>query len=248
MGNYRRLPLEGLANARELGGFPCPEGLTAFGRYLRSEVPARLSESDFTFFKEYGLKTVIDFRGGEEIAKTADVLSAQDWITYIHLPVFDENVVRGAAKDMLKDMSADFTWGKHYVQMAEEKKDWVKTVLETIAASEGVVLFHCTTGKDRTGIISAVLLGLCGVSESDIAADYCVSEIYLRDMFKAMSKYVPVDMDIEGSNPFLSTKWENMVMLLEYISRTYGGMAGYVRECGVAQETVDIIRGRFIEA
>ena len=248
MKNYRRLPLDGLANARELGGFPCPEGSTAFGIYLRSEVPARLSERDFVLLKEYGLKTVIDFRGKEELDKTADVLAAQDWITYIHLPVFDEDVARGAMKDMLKDMPADFTWGKHYIQMAEAKKDWAKSVLETIADSEGTVLFHCTTGKDRTGIISAVLLGLCDVSVSDIAADYCVSEIYLRDMYKSMSKYMPVDMTINGPNPFFSTAWENMVNLLEYINNTYGDMAGYVLNCGVAQETVDAIRSRFIEA
>ena len=247
MGNYRRLPLDGLANARELGGFPCAEGSTAFGKYLRSEIPARLSEGDFAFLKEYGLKTVIDFRGGEEITRTADVLAACDWITYIHLPVFDEDVVRGSAQDMLKGMAADFSWGKHYIQMAESKKDWVKAVLDTIAGSEGVVLFHCTTGKDRTGIITAVLLGLCGVSEDDIAADYCVSEIYLREMYKSMSKYVPVDMEMDGPNPFLSTAWENMVTLLEYVYKTYGDMAGYVRDCGITQETVDAIRGKLIE-
>jgi len=54
MGNYRRLPLEGLANARELGGFPCPEGLTAFGRYLRSEVPASLRKVILRFLKNMG--------------------------------------------------------------------------------------------------------------------------------------------------------------------------------------------------
>lgn len=246
MREYRRLPLEKLDNARELGGFPTPGGVTAYGVFLRSEIPSSLTDGDIRFLKEYGLKMVIDFRGKMEIEKTPDVLAAEDWIEYLHMPMFDEAAARGVAKGSLEPLPADFSWGKHYIQMADSRKAWVKEVLEALAGCAAAALFHCTTGKDRTGIVAALLLGMCGVADNDIAADYCVSQVYLQDMYKTMSHLMPVGAGGDMSDPFFSTAPENILMLLRHLNSQYGGISEYVAACGVSGETVDKIREKLI--
>ena len=244
---YRRLPLEKLDNARELGGFPAAEGVTAYGKYIRSEVPAALTGGDIAFLKEYGLKMVLDFRGSVELEKTPDVLAKEDWLEYVHLPMFDDTASRGMAGGRFAALPPDFSWGKYYVEMADARKPWVKSLLEAVARCDGAVLIHCTTGKDRTGIAAALLLGLCGVSDNDIAADYCVSQIYLQNMYKTMTHLMPTGSTSDMSDPFFSTAPENMLMLLEFMGKAYGGIAGYVRECGVAEETINAILSGFLE-
>ena len=241
MSNYRRLPLSGLKNARELGGFPTRSGATKFGVFIRSELPQGLTEEDKLFLKEYGVKEDLDFRGSFEIEHTRDQLEGEDWIRYIHMPMFDITVAGGnsGVRRLIDDK--DFTWGDHYIEMAETHKDWVKKVLERLSEAEGTVLFHCTTGKDRTGIITALLLGLCGVCREDIVADYCVSQVYLLPMFLRMQKF----LDGGGKSledPFFSTAPEHMVKLLDHIDKKYGGIEWYLSGCDTSAETITKLR------
>lgn len=241
---YRRLPLDGLANARELGGFPMPGGATAYGKFIRSEIPAALTERDIEFLKNYGLKMVIDFRGSTEIAQTPDALAGLDWIEYINLPMFDEASARGAKKKSSEPLPANFSWGGHYVSMTDGAKPWVKNVLEAMARCDGAVLFHCTTGKDRTGIMTAMLLGLCGVADNDIIADYSVSQVYLQEMYKTMTHLMPPGTTSDMSDPFFSTAPENMLALLTHINEKYGGIPAYIESCGVLPQTEKELRKR----
>lgn len=103
-----------------------------------------------------------------------------------------------------------FSWGEEYIRMLQGNHPWVKQVLELLAASEGVVLFHCFTGKDRTGLLAALLLGLCGVPREDVEADYAVSQIYLGDVYRWMREMIPDFRDRELSSPFFSTAPENI--------------------------------------
>ena len=75
--------------------------------------------------------------------------------------------------------------------MLEDNHLWAKECAEFLAAAEGTVLFHCFTGKDRTGILAALFLGVCGASTEDIAADYSVSQLYLRPMYRWMRGEYP---------------------------------------------------------
>ena len=253
MGYYRRLPLEGLDNARDLGGYPCPDGVTRYGVFIRSELPSSLTAADLDYLKQLGLTTVLDFRGTPEIRTAPDVLSREDFVRYHHMPAFDEEVSRGAdmgeKRPAPPDMDrASFQWGSHYAGMAEEHKAWVKSVLELLAEAPGAALFHCTTGKDRTGIITALLLGLCGVAREDIIADYCVSQVYLKTMYSTMRHLLPGGDEMELSDPFFSTAPENMETLLDHIDGKYGGIEPYLRNgCGVEEATLAALRAKLLE-
>ena len=156
-------------------------------------------------------------------------------------------------------------WGEQYKDMAESAKDWAREVLQIAADCPGALLYHCTTGKDRTGILTCYLLSIAGVSRSDIAADYCVSQVYLEPVYAVMRSGKMPGMpggDQEpgqGQGPggapggpgmdegFFSTKAENMLKLIDYLTETYGGVVEYLKSFGVSEELMDRIRAKFVE-
>lgn len=248
MYQYRRLPLTGLDNARELGGFAASNGgVTRYGVFFRSELPAELNATDLSFLRDRGLTTVIDLRSREEIVLTPDALAGQDWINYIKLPMFDSMAAQGSGHSKAAPHMNFSGWGAHYIAMAETYRDWTVNVLTELARADGAVLYHCTTGKDRTGLVTVFLLGICGVSNEDIIADYCVSQVYLRRKYMTMKHLMPPGMSDDLSDPFFSTAPDNMFELLEYLDGKYGGVCGYLRDCGATEELLSRIRDKFLE-
>lgn len=246
--HYRRLPLNGLRNIRDLGGYPASGGVTGYGVFIRSEVPRTLTKSDAEFLRGYGVTLNIDLRGSYELEKIHDALADEAWLEYMHLPMFDSSLDKktsGARR--LKDMES-LSWGDRYIIMAENAKDWAKRVITALAEAEGAALFHCTTGKDRTGFISALVLGICGVSREDITADYCVSQIYLEHIYKDIGGYFDGGDKMDTNDPFFSTAPENMLALLQHFSEKYGGVGEYALSCGISAEQMSAIRVKLIEA
>ncbi len=252
--HYRRLPLQGLCNARDLGGYPAENGrITKFGAFIRSEVPSHLTPEDMDFLKNYGVKMSIDFRGARELEKAPSRMAAAGWAEYRHCPMFNETVARGAGleqKGPVKPVpDGDDLWKKMYVSMAEEHKSWVKSALETAAGCSGAVMYNCTTGKDRTGMFSAFLLAIAGVGDLDIIADYCVSQVYLRPMYSTMFHLLPGRATESGpdlSDPFFKTQPENMETLLEHFNKNYGGTRAYLASCGVTEDVMELLRNKLV--
>jgi protein-tyrosine phosphatase len=248
--NYRRLPLDGLYNARDLGGYPTKYGnITKYGQFIRSEAPKELSASDLKFLQDYGITAALDFRGVNEVRRFPSMLDGLDWVDYHWCPMFNAQVSQAAVAEdtRAQKVTAFVQWGTMYVSLLEEHKNWTKETLEIIASHDGGILYNCTTGKDRTGLMSALLLGIAGVSDADITADYCVSQIYLRPVYEQVGPYMPCvrpDGQINYDDPFFLTAPENMAYLLNYINGTYGGMAEYVRACGVADGVITALRTR----
>ncbi|SHI19779.1 protein-tyrosine phosphatase [Sporobacter termitidis DSM 10068] len=249
-GFYRRLPLRRLYNARDLGGYPTRDGgTTRFGVFIRSDAPKNLTEGDLAFLKNYGVTDSIDFRGAREITAEPSCLRNVGWIRYLQSPTFNEQVAfatRGAGAGA-PPVSAFVDWGAKYIEMADDCMGWVRETLEFCAAADGAVLYHCTTGKDRTGIISALLLGLADVPEEDIIADYCVSEVYLRAVYEglraAFLKRFPTE-PVSLADPFFKTAPANMAALLAHLKDKYGGIGPYLAACGVKEVVCGQLRRR----
>jgi len=244
---YRRLPLTGLTNARELGGWNTPYGLTKYGVFLRTEVPVNVTEEDKRFLRDYGVTMNIDLRSSSELESMPDPLRDEDWLEYVHISMLDKRANNGGADAAARRTTEEsFSWGKTYVRMVEDSREWTKNVMEAIARAEGVVMYHCTTGKDRTGIVSAMLLGLCGVSEDDILADYCVSEVYLDWIYTRLRKKMNLPEGGEEIEPFFKTAPLNMRILLAHWKENYGGVVGFLKDCGVTDECIEKIRRRML--
>jgi protein-tyrosine phosphatase len=252
MQNYRRLPLEGLCNARDLGGYPTENGgVTRYGAFVRCEAPCELTEGDLAFLREYGLTTVVDFRGDEEVARRRSALEGLPWVDYRRSPTFNGQVAFGArAGDAGPPVTAFVRWGEKYVEMADDCRDWVARTLTLLAGARGAAMFNCTTGKDRTGIISALLLSLAGVRGEDIVADYCVSEVYLARVYEPLLREYNLRFPGEGgaelTNPFFKTSPVNMSVLLAHLETAYGGGEAYVRACGAPEGAIETLRAKLV--
>ena len=260
----RRLPTRKLYNARDLGGYPTDDGkVTKFGVFIRSEAPVELPEEDIAYLLNYGISATMDFRGtGERIRRPSDL---KDRVPYYEKSLFNEAAMSGGRRPEFKKLD----WGGQYVSMAEGAREWAVDVLSIAAENPGALLYHCTTGKDRTGLMSCYLLSIAGVSREDIAADYCVSAVYLEPVFAKMRSgamdlglkppagSLPEGVkppDLSGipdmpkfDNDFFETPASAMLNLVDYFQTTYGGVVPFLREIGVTDQVMDAIRAKFVE-
>lgn len=162
------LSVDGLANARDLGGMARNHGsLTPEGVFVRAEMLDRLDESGWTVLRARGVRTVIDLRRPEETTGA----------------VPDDMVLRrvdldGDERNFWSPFEADGRWGTplYYAAHLQQLPHRLAQVVQAIAsAPRGAVLFHCGAGWDRTGLVAAFLLKSIGVSEDAAVADYLVS-------------------------------------------------------------------------
>ena len=120
------------------------------------------------------------------------------------------------------------------------------------------MLYHCTTGKDRTGVMTCYLLSIAGVAPVDIAADYCVSQVFLEPVYEKMRSgemHMGPPPGEEGedqpmppmSADFFETPASAMMTLIDYLTEQYGGVVKYLRFIGVPETVLDRIREKFVE-
>ncbi len=239
MHHVRRLPLEGLYNARDLGGYAAAGGVTRFGVYVRCEAPCGLPEATVRALRDYGIRTAVDLRSLEETeTRPSDLRAAMECLSCPQDG--DDETFRS---------SRHVDWQAVYIRRCEDSRPWVRRALELAARREGGVLFHCTTGKDRTGLIACFLLAIAGVSPADIVADYCVSEVYLQPVFEAMRSGA---LTLRPGGPpaydpsVFHTPPSAMAGLLAYLETRYGSVPGYLLDAGVPAEVLAAIREKFV--
>ncbi|MBP3634811.1 MAG: tyrosine-protein phosphatase [Oscillospiraceae bacterium] len=242
--NYmRRLAVPGLSNCRDLGGFACHGGVTRFGVFLRSEAPCGLDESGIQALKDYGLGESFDLRGAEETAWRPSAL--EQALPYRHIPL------KGGAETFDKKNlpQGEFSWDKVYIKRALEFPHWFRDAVTACCETDNMVLFHCTTGKDRTGILTCCLLGAVGVSREDIAADYCLSEVYLQDMFAAMRDgSLTIREGPSNFKPYVfHTPYTAMAKFYDFLTETHGSVKGFLLDIGVTEQSLEKLRKKFVQ-
>ncbi|MDR0445822.1 MAG: tyrosine-protein phosphatase [Oscillospiraceae bacterium] len=240
-GGYVRLPLKNAYNARDLGGYPCRGGgVTRQRAFVRADGLAALDTADINFLIDYGVKTVIDLRSADEIAVEPEPEALVAGTEYINIPL-----IAGDAADATKISGVTDAAGflpAFYKSVVQNGHAAVARVLKTAAsATSGAVLFHCTAGKDRTGIIAALLLGIAGVAEADILANYEVTYTYIRQN-PVIRRYAEASPD---SREQLYSRREYLEGVLNYIHER-GGFEAYFAQIGILQEDVLALRRRII--
>lgn len=246
----RHLPLNCVYNTRDLGGYAVPGGTTRFGVFLRSDAPCDLPESDIRYLLDYGLTASMDLRSdGERRARPS---SLRDVCDYYEEPLFAQAAIYGEKPPV----SPGASWTERYIDMAEISKDWAVRALTIAAAQKGCLLYHCTTGKDRTGLMTCYLLSVAGVPKEDIAADYCVSELFLTPVYDRMrAGKVPISASTEGTaappppsgEDFFRTPASAMLGLIEYFESQYGGVIDYLRSAGLSDDTIKALRAKLVD-
>ena len=185
----RRYLMDGLHNLRDLGGYAVPGGITRFGVLLRSDLPWHLTEDDGKRFAALEVRHTLDLRDVDESESMPDELALLRGVAYRQIAM--KKVPRAVARNRPGGLSAfdeAFFWGDEYIRMLEDNHPWAKECAEFLAAAEGTVLFHCFTGKDRTGIIAKISNTLYEHQVNIVD----ISQNVMEDMF-AMVMLVNID-------------------------------------------------------
>ena len=187
----RLLAWEACYNARDLGGYATVGGgRTRWGAFVRADNLRRLRSSGRAALLDYGVRTVIDLRRADELEIDPNPFAEQSgdarWPRYLNLP-FGLGADRAAvAAVVAAGAGPDASMDALFRLVLDQYWRGIAGVMTAIAAApDGAVLFHCHAGKDRTGLIAALLLALAGVPAPTIAEDYALSQEYLRPMFDA---------------------------------------------------------------
>lgn len=226
----RRYPLLTIANFRDLGGYVAGEdGVTRWNVFFRSARLTHATQRELTLLHELGIRTVIDLRMAEEVRRQPDACESFPGITYHHHSLIGDMSEADMAEVAPGGVPIMSTL---YRQILMQGPLRFRKLMELLAdgAEKGGVLFHCTAGKDRTGLTAMFLQAICGVDSLDIIAEYEVSYTYNQN-------FLPEDTT--GSDP------RNMCSLLTFLDQTYGGPIGYLKAAGVSDETMDRIRAAF---
>lgn len=149
-----QIELDGCHNFRDLGGFPGRDGTTCYKVAYRADALGELSERDVTCMKDLGISTVIDLRTPEERSAVPDVIASDGDFDYITLSLMNQS-----AAD-LENITQLPTLTELYIDLLENQSAGFKKIGQIILNAPGGVVFHCTAGKDRTGVTAALLLEL----------------------------------------------------------------------------------------
>lgn len=170
-------------------------------RILRSDAPLSPAPEDIAFLLEHDVTTLIDLRSAEEICFKPCPLAADARFTYRHMPVTGGNTMPATPADVPYS----------YLRMADEQ---MNRILDLIRSAPAGVMFFCTAGKDRTGVVSALLQQEAGLTREAIAADYALSGKNLQALFAAFRAAHP-DIDADVYAP----KAEYMLQFLDLLNR-----------------------------
>ena len=232
-------------NVRDLGGLPTLDGRTVRrGLAFRADGVHRLGGDDLEAARALGLRTVIDLRTDNEVDRGR--FPHEEYpVAWHHLPVLrriwsDDELVAGAsAAEFLRD---------RYLDMLVHGGDSIARAVELVAAG-GPALFHCAAGKDRTGVVAAVVLGLLDVSHDDIAADYHASAAAMAAFVDWLTIEYPQALDSMTSQPpeYLEAPADAMYGFLAEVDATYGSMERLATHLGVGAASIAELRTNLLE-
>jgi len=229
MNSNKRVIIGSIVNFRDIGGYPTTNGATKWGKIFRCGLPSNLSADDFEKVRMLGITTVIDLRSGNETVQYPCAFAESDFdyrnipLTGIHMETFDPN-----------DIAATYMNGI-------SSTDAVPNVMRVIANTEGAVAFHCAGGKDRTGVVAAILLMLAGVDDMDIVSDYQVSNTYIQPTINFLKTSFP-DMPMHAMMSSPDYMWR----MLELFREKYGSAEKYLAGEGLTSEEIAALRAKLV--
>ena len=174
----RMLQVESMTNVRDLGGYETQSGYyTKSHKFIRSTNPSKLTDEEKEYLYDYGIRLQVDLRSDFEIEQQPSSLIGYKDIEYIRIDLMKIKNLNVLPKEVTnyKDLAG------FYIYMLETNKEQFKELFEVFYDHPyNAIMFNCSAGKDRTGVVAALLLDLAGCHEYDIVKDY--SESYENNL------------------------------------------------------------------
>jgi len=233
----RTLDWEGCSNVRDLGGVPLPDGAeTRSGSLFRADSIRKLTPAGLQSFAAHGITRVVDLRWQEELDEDPDCDLGVEVVHISLLGALVRDYDDGAAR-YRPTLDAVGYRAAMYSRWLDEHRERIVEALAAIADADGPVVFHCTGGKDRTGVVAALLLRLAGVTIDQAADDYALTDANL----------LRGDEDPEAR--FQQTApAEAMERVLQHVESRFGGIEAYLRDGGLSGERIARLRNRLAAA
>ncbi|WYZ45494.1 hypothetical protein EsH8_VIII_000810 [Colletotrichum jinshuiense] len=258
--------IPGLPNFRDAGGYPIdtqPGRILKPGVIFRSAEPSRLTDEGIARLQNLGITHVYDLRSTIELKRLAQAgtsCDVREWpgAKRIFVPVFrDQDYGPEAIALRYQNYSSNGTEGftKAYADILRtasepgHPNDPFRTILSHLATPEppSPLLVHCTAGKDRTGVICALILSLCGVSDDVVAHEYSLTDIGLQDRREEIVNHLLATEALkgnpEGARRMIGSPKQSMLATLARLREEYGSVESYVRNrCRLSAEAIEQIR------
>ncbi len=228
-------------NIRHLGGYATRSGRLTSSRFVRGSSLHRLEARDIAEIRGYGITCVVDLRSRTERERDRSPQLADYGITLLELEVLAEDASPLALGRKFEGHAA------LYRRMLDTGGAAFGVLVDTIARSDGGVMFHCAGGKDRTGVAAALLLDIAGVDPATIIADYAVSaDLLAGDLERIVSTLVARGASEETARAVTGSPAVAMRTTLNYIYDQWGSSEGYMASLGIETGTVDRARSRLL--
>lgn len=243
----RNLTVEGSYNVRDLGGYATADGQqTRWKVLIRAGNLDKVTQAGCQYLINYGVKTVIDLRDEWEVEDFPNVFAQVERVRYVNIPLIGDALSRDEVWRLASENFARLD--EFYIYYLEHCQQQIANIVGAIAESGGGTVFHCYAGKDRTGLIAALVLGVVGVSPEDIAEDYAQTSQHIPHLVTAWRNYaVNNGHDMRHFERDSGSTTETMVNTLNYLNKRYGGVSEYLLGCGVSVEQLAELRRRFVE-
>lgn len=255
-----RLHLNSLPNTRDLGALATADGHHILPkRLLRSGGLYHVSLADQdTLLEDYHLTKVIDFRTKTERDSKPD--TAMNGVKYLTIPIMDEEtmgITQGITfTEFLKmDINVEENIMNQYASFVRDPlcvKGYARFMDAVLHHENGAILWHCSAGKDRCGIGTAILLSALGVPRETIRADYLRTNVYLDDELQHMIRFLETKMIVDNKvmdtiRLFFKVKPEYIDTVFDTIEKDYGSMEGYLRKAlYMTPRNIDVLRKKYL--
>ena len=245
----RDLVWDGCLNVRDLGGLETAGGgRTRYGAVVRADDVHQLSDEGWRALVDHGIRTVLDLRGDHE---REDDPPAELPVEVVHVPFMEASEAEWeeiaeeieAAAVAAPDVASS-TRDVYLIFLERFKANVAAAVRALAQAPEGGIVIHCVGGKDRTGLLVAFLLHLAGVDDREVAADYALSEERLLSRHQAWFEAAESDEELARLQRIAQTPAASMEGVFAELERRYGGVEGYLRQAGVSDEELALVRAR----
>ncbi len=256
---FRHLPVHGAPNFRDLGGYTTSDGrVVKWGKLYRTDALNELTDGDQGYLERLDIQRIVDFRIPDEAGDAPDKLPAELRARYVNMPVgfndgnyaeFVKKIMSGDTQGLNLEGALEQGNVKFVREFTPVFRDWLHGLVTT---ADGSQIFHCTAGKDRTGLAAAVFLLSLGVPEDQVMQDYLASNIYLKDKNERslwkMRIFSLGRADTKGVKPMMEVRQSYLKAAFDTMRQDYGSIDNYLREgLGVDEAFREQLRARYLE-
>ena len=240
----RTLRWDGCINVRDVGGLPTRlGGVTRWRALVRADSVRTLTDVGWRSLLDYGVRTIIDLRTPEECERDP---ARHLPLEVVRVPIVGRtpDEIR-AAREAGKLASSFEAATAVYLDLLErERRSFASAATAFANAEEGTVVVHCAAGKDRTGLLVAMLLAVAGVPAASIVEDYRVSAPNIAAAYEGWITAGETDTERDLRRALIASPPEAMAGVLEHLDVAHGGAAAYLRAAGVSDDALARVRTR----